>query len=154
MLVGYSKHRGDSMHKRIFISIMICFLVSSSIRAENIKRIEIFHINEGKIIKIIPTTLEIQKELEFILGEINDLYRGLEPIPHQGYLIKIPLQSAFKLENKWFNDYVIEVIFIFPEYENPYLMILDDENNPHFFTFTVTVDSILSKLEFKPNPAN
>lgn len=142
------------MHKKILISIMLCLLVSQSIIADTIKQIEIFHINQGKVIKTVPTNLDIQKEVEVVLGEIDDLYRGFEPIPHQGYMIKIPFESAFKLENKWFNDYVTEAILIFPEYENPHIMLLDDDNKPAFFTFTKSVDSLLAKLEFQPTPIN
>lgn len=36
------------------------------------------------------------------------------------------------VKNKWFNDFINEMVLIIPEEEEPYIMLLDDENHPHF----------------------
>lgn len=118
--------------------------------AQPSENIEIFDIDKGKVIKKVNSDLEIQKEVEQILNGITDLYRAFEPIPRSGYMIKFPLEPAFYLENDWYQDYVTEVILIFPAYENPHIMLFNDENKPYFFTIQASVDPILTKLDFTP----
>lgn len=113
-------------------------------------KIEIFHIEKGKVIKKIDHNDEIQHEVEKLLDGISDIYKKLNPIPNHGYMVKVPLYPAYSLKNNWFEGAVTEVIVIFPKYENPYLMIYDEENGSLFFTINKSVDSFLSKLNFIP----
>jgi hypothetical protein len=130
---------------------MLVLLILSSSTVQASGQIEIFSINKGEVVKVVSTSQEIQHEVEEILHQITDIYREFEPIPSRGYMIKVPLDPAVQIKNKWANHDVIQVILIFPEYENPHLMVFDRENRSYFFTLNRSVDSFLTKIDFIPN---
>lgn len=137
------------MGKRVMTMLMIAiFFLDFSVQAESLQ-IEIFHIEKGKVIKEVSSNEVIEVEVENILSGITDIYREFEPIPPKGHMIKIPLQKPVEVKNEWINELVNEVILIFPEYENPHLMVFSDENAHFFFHFDASVDEILSELDFK-----
>jgi hypothetical protein len=138
--------------KKFFLVVMLwCLLFSISLQAQAnpTGKVEIFHINKGKVIKRVPLNRAIQKDVVTITENINDLYREIEPIPKKGYMVKIPLEQAVMVKNEWLEDLIGEVILIFPEYENPHLMLFNDENIPFFFTFDASVDDLLKELDLK-----
>lgn len=140
---------------RQLLFLLCLFLVMTvHTSAETTNQIEIFHINEQKVVKKVSGNEEIQKEVEEILAHITDIYRNFEPIPHKGYMAKIPLEQPVKIENKWAQGDISEVILIFPEYENPHLMVFTVENKPLFFTFERSANRILSLLKFNPTSDN
>lgn len=136
------------MTKRLLIIFFLLFFFVSHTSAAS--KVEIFHINKGKVIKEVPLSDGVQHNVETILEGITDIYREFEPIPKEGFMIKVPLDPAINVKNDWFHSLVSEVIVIFPEYENPHIMVFDDENNPFFFTFKASVDDMLHELEIKP----
>lgn len=101
------------------------------------------------MINKIPSSHTIQKEAESCLKGITGIYAKFNPIPGKGYMIKIPLASTVMVENKCLTGFVDEVIFIFPQLDKPYLLILDDENRPQFFTFEGKLDKLLKKSGLK-----
>lgn len=139
------------MGKKIyFLLIMIIFLFpSAAAYADTPLEVEIFHINKGKVVAKKAMTPKIHKETEAILQGITDLYRQFDPFPDQGYMVRIPLDPAIPIKNEWAEELVSEVILIFPEYENPHLMIFNDENMPLFFHFQASVDGIIKELNLK-----
>lgn len=131
------------------IAIILFSCLTTNIHAQTGKEIEIFYINKGEVIKKLPMEEDIQKEVEEVFQGITDIYRGFEPIPKKGYMVRLPLEPAIQMKNEWFHDFVSEVIMIFPEYENPHLMVFNDENNSFFFTFDASVDDLLTKVDLK-----
>lgn len=130
--------------------MILLLSLAGSADAETPSKIEIFHINKGKVVKELPMTGEIQVEVEKIFAGLTDIYRGFEPIPKKGHMVRIPLDPAVEVKNEWFHDLVSEVIVIFPEYENPHLMVFNDENStPYFWTFNSSVDNLLDKINLK-----
>nr|WP_251025866.1 hypothetical protein [Bacillus sp. ISL-47] len=128
--------------------VYIFFLLNLSIvSAQSSKNIELLDIEKNKITKTAQTNPEIQLEAETIIKEIDDVVKKLKPVPDKGYMIKIPLEPSYRLDNKWMNAMVDEVIIIIPENEKPYLLIFDDENNPYFFTFDTTIDLLRNTLD-------
>lgn len=102
---------------------------------------------KNEIIKTTPTDSSIQLETEKIIKEIDGVVKAFKPIPDKGYMIKIPLEPSYQLENKWINALIDEVIIIIPETEKPFLFTFDDENNSYFFTFQIKIDKLLKTLE-------
>lgn len=139
------------MARKIFIFVILLLFFSSTIQSQVHAegKAEIFHINRGKVIKRVPMNDFIHKEAKSIIQSVTDLYRELEPIPHKGYMVKIPLDPAIEVKNQWLEDLVSEVIVIFPEYENPHIMLFNNENMPYFFKFDGSVDKLLDKLDLK-----
>src|SRR5690606_17631812 len=93
-------------------------------------------ISQGKVIKYVEVTTDLQQEVEKFLEGISGVYAKYNPIPNQGFMIRIPLEPNIMVRSQWFDDLVDEVTIIFPKQENPYLMVFDDENNSYFLTFT------------------
>lgn len=98
--------------------------------------------------KSTPTNPKIQLEAKKIIKEVDDVLKKMNPFPDKGYMVKIPLEPSYQLENKWVNALIDEVIIIIPEDEKPYLLIFDDENNSYFFTFETKIDTLLNTLDF------
>ena len=48
-------------------------------------------------------------------------------------MIKIPLSKPVSITNQWLHTTIDEVLILLPLKENPYIMLYDDENNPHFY---------------------
>lgn len=111
------------------------------------KNIEVFDIERNKIINTTSTNTKIQLEAEKIIKEIDGVLKKINPFPDKGYMVKIPLEPSFSLENKWLNALIDEIIIIIPEDENPYLLTFDDENNSYFFTFERKIDMLLNTID-------
>lgn len=138
------------MFRKIMIVISLFLSFSVHTYAQPAPKIEIFHINKGKVVKELPMNENIQREVENVFGGITDIYRGFEPIPKKGHMVRIPLDPAVEVKNEGFHDLVSEVIIIFPEYENPHLMVFNEENNmPYFWSFEGSVDILLKELDLK-----
>jgi hypothetical protein len=134
--------------------LVICFVFSLlaplSSFAEQ-KPVEIFDIVEGKVVQESPVTTDIQKETEKMIKSISGVYKNLDPLPKKGVMVKIPLDPPFTLKNEWFNDFVNEAVLIFSyEEEDPYILIWDDENHPHFYTFKASTEKLMKLLKYQP----
>nr|WP_222618954.1 hypothetical protein [Ornithinibacillus hominis] len=127
----------------MFFSFNLCI-----VNAQSITNVELFDIEKNEIIKTTKPNRKIQLEVEKIIKEIDDIVRKLKPIPDKGYMIRIPLKPSIQLENQWVYALIDEVIIIIPEDEEPYLLLFDDENKTHFFTFEAKIDTLLNTLSF------
>ncbi|WP_042148280.1 hypothetical protein [Paucisalibacillus sp. EB02] len=137
------------LQKSLLSIVLVFFLFNLSVViAQGNNNIEIMDIEENKVIKKTPTNPNIQLETEKIIQEIDGIVKAFKPIPEKGYMIKIPLEPSYQLENKWINALIDEVIFIIPETGKPFLLIFDDENNSYFFTFQIKIDKLLKTLDF------
>lgn len=115
------------------------------------KPVEIFDIEEGKVVQESSATSDIQKETEKIIKSISGVYKNLDPLPKKGLMVKIPLDPPITVKNEWFNDFVNEAVLIFSyEEEDPYILIWDDENHPHFYTIKASTETLMKLLKFQP----
>jgi len=135
------------IRKILFTSVPILFLFNLFIvSAQSTTNIELLDIQKNKIITI-PTNPEIQLETKKIIEKIDNIVKKINPIPDNGYIVKIPLTPSLRIENKWVNTLIDKVIIIIPEDEKPYLLIFDDESKPHFFTIKTEIDTLLKTLD-------
>ncbi len=114
------------------------------------EQIEIFDIKKGKVVQTVPVNEEVRKEVEKMLEGVTGIYAEFNPVPDKGYMVKVPLDPPVRVQNKWLNDYAKEVIVIFPEYENPHLLVFDSRANSFFLTFHHDVDKFLKKIKYTP----
>lgn len=138
------------MVKKVFVFLFIFQLLSTSGIAQTTQQIQIFDIDQDKVIKYVQLNTDVQQEVEKFLEGISGVYAKYNPIPNKGFMIRIPLEPNIMVRNKWFDDLVDEVTIILPSQENPYLMIFDDENKPFFLTFEGNIENLLDLLVFKP----
>ncbi|ALC90772.1 hypothetical protein AM500_13975 [Bacillus sp. FJAT-18017] len=138
------------MIKKIVACLLILGLLTNNfVFAETNAGIEIFDITQEKVIKTAPVTPDIQQEAAMYLKGITGLYPKINPIPKQGFMIRIPLDPKIKVENQWFNNTVDEVIVIFPVNEDPFLLLFDGQNKALFFNFKGDTGQLMNKLNFK-----
>lgn len=130
------------VRKLIFLLLTFVCVCSTSIHAES-KQVELFDIQLDKVTKTIPVNPSFQNHAKDYLNNIDNIYTKINPIPKEGYMIKIPLEPPIRVNNQWINSYVDEVIVVLPKDEDPYLMTFDDENNIHILTFKGDTEFLL-----------
>lgn len=139
------------MKVKTLIICFVFFLLAPLASFAEQNPVEIFDIEEGKVVQESSATPDIQKETEKILKSISGVYKNLDPLPKQGVMVKIPLDPSITLKNEWFNDLVNEAVLIFSyEEEDPYILIWDDENHPHFYTFKAPTEKLMKLLKYQP----
>lgn len=136
------------MIKKVFACLFVFQLITTKGIAPI--KIEIFDVSQGEVIKVISKNPDVQQEAEKFLKHITGVYVKYNPIPTKGFMVRIPLEPNITVRNQWFDDPVDEVTIIFPGYDNPYLMIFNDENTPYFFTFEGDVGELLAMINFMP----
>jgi hypothetical protein len=138
------------MVKKVFVFLFIFQLLSTNAIAQTNQQIQLFDIEQDKVIKNVQLNTDVQHEVEKFLNGITGVYAKYNPIPNKGFMIRIPLEPNIMIRNKWFDDLVDEVTIILPSQEDPYLMLFDDENKPFFLTFEGNTEKLLELLDFKP----
>jgi hypothetical protein len=139
------------MLKKIVIILIFILFSSINVHAEVNTNIEIFDITQGKVVKELQSDSKIEEIAINYLKGIRGVYGKFDPIPHKGYAIGISLESPVKIQGKWLNALVNEVIIMFPEHEPPFLAIIDNENKLVCFYFQGNTDILLKHLDFKLN---
>lgn len=138
------------MLKKVLGSIIVFQLINTIVTAQTNRQIEVFDISKGKVIMNVQSNTDSQLQAKKFLEGITGVYVKYNPIPNKGFMIRIPLEPTVIVKNQWFNDLVDEVTIIFPGQENPYLMVFDDENRPHFLIYEGDTANFLSLLNLKP----
>ncbi|WP_318506136.1 hypothetical protein [Bacillus sp. T3] len=137
------------MIKKVLGSIIIFQLISTITIAQTNRQIEIFDISKGIVIMNVQSNTDSQLEVKKFFKGITGVYVKYNPIPNKGFMVRIPIEPPVMVKNQWFNDLVDEVTIIFSGHENPYLMVFDDENRPHFLTFEGDAAHFLKLLNLK-----
>jgi len=137
--------------KKVLVFLFIFQLLSTSGIAQTNQQIQIFDIDQDKVIKTVQlTNADVQQEVEKFLKGITGVYAKYNPIPSNGYMVRIQLVPNIMIRNKWFDDLVDEVTVILPNQDDPYLMLFNDENQPFFLTFEGNTEKLLELLDFNP----
>lgn len=110
--------------------------------------IKVLDIETSTIIKELERSEEIDKDVEKAVKSITRITVQANPIPKQGYLIKIPLTKSLKIKNKWFEDIVSEVLLLYnpAEKEQGKIILYNDENTPMFFDIDYDFSPLIKKL--------
>lgn len=137
------------MIKKVVIILIIILSASTNVLSLEHINIEIFDINKECVIKRIPSNSTIQQEAINYLKGITNVYCKFNPVPSKGYMIKIPLESPVMIQNQWLNAFVDQAVILFPEQEEPYLMVFDNEDKLLFFCFEGKTEVLLRNLNFQ-----
>ena len=139
------------MIKRAFMILTIVLLSSINIHAQSYNNVEIFHITQGKIVKLVKSNSAVQKETVNYLENIKGVYPKFNPIPEKGYAIRVPLTPSVQIQNSWTNTLVHEVIIMFPDEQDslPFLMFFEDDGKLMCFRFEGHTSKLLKLLDFK-----
>lgn len=128
------------------VTTLMFFISNDVVSGAEEHMVEVFDVNNNEEIISILSNEVIQNDVRVILEGIDGVVQKLNPIPDNGFIVKIPLEPNMMLENEWINDLVNEVIIFYSEKEYPYLLIFNDENNPYFFTFKGDAVDLLLKI--------
>ena len=140
------------MIKRILLALLLIFLCSNTRAfAKETQVIEIYNISYERIDKIVRIDYEIQKLVENYINGIEGLYHKFNPIPDGGFAVKVPLAPAVTARTKGINSPVDQVIVMFPENEEPFLLIFEEDGRLSCFTFKGDTGTLIESLEYEPN---
>lgn len=140
------------MRRKIGLLMTFLLLTTCQIAHAEGQVVEIFHIEKGKVMKEIAHNTEVQKVTKKMLQQISGVYSNISPLPKKGIMMKLPIDPPIQVQNKWYSDYADEVIVIFSEEDPiPYLLLWDDENQPHFFTTQFNAKDLFNALNYYPN---
>jgi hypothetical protein len=152
--LGDGKDEVIRLRKSIKI-ILFLFCISLFLNIKTISAsdgtIKVLDIETSTIIKELESTKEIDKDVENAIKSITGVTVQANPVPKQGYLIKIPLTKSLKIKNKWFEDIVSEVLLLYnPAAKGQGKVILyNDENTPMFFDIEYDFLPLFEKLNVK-----
>ncbi|RPF55857.1 hypothetical protein [Aquisalibacillus elongatus] len=133
----------------ILIFLFSLMLNPINMDGEQELKVEVFDIQNEEVVKTVPHSSDIQQEAEIILNNIDDLYKGISPIPENGFMVKIPLRPNIELNNDWLNTTVDTIIVIFPENEKPYVLTFDEQDKPYVFWFQADTEPLLQYIEYE-----
>lgn len=139
------------MNKKILlvISLLIIFIHTTVIHAKQFKYAEIFDPRQEKVVKVIQLNTEIHNIVAKWVREVDGIYTKNNPVTDDGYAIRIPLDPAVKVQNKYLNALVNEIYIIVPENEPPFFMIFESEDKLSCFPFNGDLDKLSKALDFK-----
>lgn len=135
----------------ILVFLLIMLFNSTTIRAEEFKYAEIFDPKQNKVVKVVQLNAEIHNMVTSWLNDIDGIYGKFDPISDDGYAIRIPLDPAVRVQNKWVNTLVNEIYIIIPEKNPPFFIIFEDENKLLCFPFNGDISRLSNCLNFNLN---
>lgn len=127
---------------------IFCFF-STNAFAQVDKQIEVFDCQKEIVIQKQSLDAAIQKEAVQYAKSITGAFKNLNVVPKNGYMVKIPLSKPVAITNQWIHTTIDEVLVLLPLHEKPYIMIYDDENNPHFYYVQGYPEQLLKHLKVK-----
>jgi hypothetical protein len=136
------------MLKKITLVLIILLSISTNILAKEYKYVQIFDPKQDKVVHIVQLNSEIQNLVTNYLEDIDAIYGKNDPIPEDGYAIKIPLEPAVKTQKKCINALIKEVYIIIPEKEPPFIMLFEKENKLLCFPFRGDIKTLSKALNF------
>lgn len=119
------------MFKRTMLLFLICFmgLIQPAVPAEakQTEYVEIFNIKQRKVIEEIKLTPEIKSMVTDWLVQAEEAYAKVNPIPENGYVVRVPLNPDAALQNKWLYANIEEVYIVIPEKEPPFFVLVGND---------------------------
>lgn len=115
---------------------------------EDINEIQIFDISKGKVVKKLKTSPAFQDQAVQIISSITGLYAKVKPLPEKGYIVRVPVNPALKVQNQYINATIDKIYVIFTENEPPFVLILDRSQKPFVYNFSWNTDELVKLLDF------
>ncbi|CAM4406876.1 hypothetical protein BAMA_21120 [Bacillus manliponensis] len=133
------------LKKILLITLCICSLSTIGIAKTN-KQVEVFDCTKQAVIAKYSLQPHIEEAAILYAKSITGVFKNVNAIPKDGFMIKVPLSSQIPIQNRWIYTHIDEVMILLPKHEPPYIMIYDDENTPHFYYVKNNPKELLKKL--------
>ncbi|GLV64460.1 hypothetical protein Bmyc01_31300 [Bacillus mycoides] len=137
------------MFKKIGVITFLFFLLSTNAFANINKQIEVFDCQKEKVVQKQSLDSAIEKDAVQYAKAITGPFKNLNVVPKDGHMIKIPLTKPVSITNQWLHSTIDEVLILLPLNEKPYIMLYDDENNPHFYYVKGNPKVLLNKMNVR-----
>ncbi|WP_242225723.1 hypothetical protein [Bacillus cereus group sp. BfR-BA-01358] len=134
------------MMKKIGVITLLFFLLSTNAFANTNQQIEVFDCQKEMVVQKQSLDPAIQKEAIQYAKSITGPFKNLNVVPKDGHMIKIPLSKPVSITNQWIHTTIDEVLILLPLKEKPYIMLYDDENNPHFYYVKGDLKRLLKQM--------
>lgn len=135
------------MFLAIVFYLFFFFNIQDSGAVQN-NTIKVLQIETGNVIAEADNSEQFDDLAKDAIKTIEKVTVEANPVPKQGYLIKVPLTKSIRVKNKWFDEFINEVILVYnPVDKNRGKIILyTDENTPVFFDIGYNFSKLLRKL--------
>lgn len=136
----------------IFVAIIFGTVLISKAAHRTYVDAEIFNIYEGYVTKtLLPSKITLT-DIKGYLHDVSGICTKTDPLPDNGYIVKINLKQEIRANNRWLNNFIIKSVknlfIIFPEKGSPFLLILDEGGRPYFFEFNSNTDKLKKMIEY------
>jgi hypothetical protein len=123
-------------------------LVATSQAGEDMDEVQIFDIGKGKVVKRMKSTPSFQEQARQIISSITGMYAKVKPFPEKGYIVRIPVNPALRVQNEYMNATIDRIYVIFTEDEPPIVLILDSSEKPFVYNFSWNTEELERQLDF------
>ncbi|HBI04894.1 MAG TPA: hypothetical protein DDY49_12800 [Paenibacillaceae bacterium] len=134
------------MKSKIFSLLCLSFLLFSVARAAEYKKIEMFHVENEKVVQKIDNTRARQHEILLLINSIDGMYTKAKLDFKKGRVFRIPIEPTVHVENQWYSGLLSEVYLFQPENEKPILLLIDDNNKGHYMKFNKDLQPFIKSL--------
>lgn len=134
------------MFRKIISFLCLSFFLISVAHGAEYRKIEVFDMGQGKIVKKIENTRQIQHEVHLLINSIDGVYKGVRLDFKNGQIFKIPIEPTVYVENKWFSGLLSDAYLFQPAGEKPILLLMDEENKGHYLVFKKDLKDFLDTL--------
>lgn len=140
------------MFRKTMVLILICFMgvlqPTVPAGAKETECVEIFDPKQNKVVKEVELTQEIEKLVTDWLAHLNGVYAKVDPMPEDGYVVRVPVEPAAALRNRWLHEDVHEVFIVIPAHEPPFYVIAGDDSLCCYL-FNGDIPKLSEALHFK-----
>lgn len=131
--------------------IFSTFLLNNQLIKAEEPTIKVLELKTNNIIAEAQASSDFDKYGKKAIKSINNVTVEANPLPKEGFLIKMSFTKPLLIKNKWFNDLVNEVILIYqPKYpKNSKVVLYTDENTPMFFDISYDLKGLSEELKIE-----
>ncbi|MCY6958345.1 hypothetical protein [Clostridium brassicae] len=133
----------------VVLSFLFIFLNPVYANAEDFKYVEIFDPKQNKVVKVVQLNSEIQNIVGNWVKNVHGIYGKTDPITDDGYVVKVPFDSAIEIKCEALTTTINEVYILFPETAPPFYIIFESANKASCYPFNGDIDILSKILDFK-----
>lgn len=134
------------MKSKIFSLLCLSFLLFSVARAAEYRKIEVFDVENGKVVQKIENTRQRQHEVHLLINSIDGMYTKANLDFKKGRVFRIPIEPTVHVENQWYSGLLSETYLFQPDNEKPILLLIDDNNKGYFMKFKKDLQPFINSL--------
>jgi hypothetical protein len=141
------------------ITLLAISMPSIAATATPLAQVQVYSPAREQVVTEFPSTDEVRKEASEWLKSITELSAKLKAtLPTDGIILKVPLQPALPLHNKWVQGATKEIYLLIPASSPPSLLIFTEEGQTYLFHFKHNLAPFLKKHHLqkyiKKSPSN